>query len=116
MKTENMTEIIADPTALAELQKCTSVNELVARLNQAGAECTREEGLRFLRTWENMAADDEPMDLDEMDQVAGGTGGGFIDYVKAFFRRDASLKRRVMSTNVQSNPLTIETILNKMNV
>lgn len=56
MNKQNMGHIIADPTSLAVLQKCASVNELVACLNWAGAECTREEGLRFLRTWEKMGS------------------------------------------------------------
>ena len=81
MNTSRLADIISDPTVLAELQKCASVNELVERLNRAGVACTREEGLRFLRAWESVAADNESMAEEEPDRVAGGTGG-----VKSFLR------------------------------
>ena len=112
MNKANMAHIIADPTALAVLQKCTSVNELVARLNWAGAECTREEGLRFLRTWERMATEDDPLDEDEMDTVAGGSG--IIGAVKSIFGRETSQSCKLMP-EVKPNPLTIEMILDQMN-
>lgn len=111
MNKANMAHIIADPTALAELQKCASVNELVARLNWAGAECTREEGLRFLRTWERMATEDDPLDQDEMDIVAGG--GRIINAVKSMFGRNAVPNCKLMP-EVKPNPLTIEMILDQM--
>lgn len=112
MNKQNMGHIIADPTALAVLQKCASVNELVACLNWAGAECTREEGLRFLRTWGKMAAERESLDDDEMDSISGG--GGIIDSAKSMFRRGISQGRKLLP-QVKSNPLTIEMILDRMN-
>lgn len=59
MNTERMAAIIADPAAVAELKRCTSLAELVDCLNRDGAECTREEGLRFLRAWEKLEEDNE---------------------------------------------------------
>ena len=112
MNKENIAHIIADPTALTVLQKCASVNELVTRLNWAGAECTREEGLRFLRTWEKMAAERESLDADEMDSISDSSG--IIDSVKSMFRCVTSQSRK-LTPQVKSNPLTIEMILDQMN-
>lgn len=112
MNKENMAHIIADPTALAVLQRCASVNELVARLNWAGAECTREEGLRFLRTWEKLAAESECIEDAGVDMAAGGAG--IIDAVKSMLGRDVSRKNKLMP-GVNPNQLTIEMILNQMN-
>lgn len=113
MNTKNLSGIIADPIALAELQKCTSVNEMVARLNKAGAECTREEGLRFLRVWEDMASSAEELSPDELSEVAGG-GNGIIGFIRSIFSRNESAGHKLPPES-KPDQLTIERILNRMN-
>ena len=112
MNKQNIARIIADPAALTALQKCATVNELVARLNRAGAECTREEGLRFLRTWERMAAARESLDDEALSNIAGGRG--ITGRIRSMFSRDAAAKHRFSSKDAP-DPLTIQMILDHMN-
>ena len=99
-----MAEVLADSTAVAELQKCTSVSELETCLNKKGADCTREEALRFLRAWEDAAADNENADMDDAKPA-----DGFFNYIRARFGHGARKRRGTSRTTV-----TIEQIENRM--
>ena len=83
MDLKRMTAILEDKTAFAALQRCSSISERMLRLNQAGVDCTHDECKRLLRAWEHYADDNEVLNVDDMDMVAGGAG--FADYITKVF-------------------------------
>lgn len=113
MNMEKLADILADPAELTELQRCTSVRELVARLNKAGAACTREEGICFLRVMESVAEDDEAAALADEDKPARKTrrAGGLLPLL---FRRGADGKRKD-ALHEKKGTLNIDSILHRMN-
>lgn len=90
MNEKKMADIIADPTVWAEMQQCTSVRELVACLNKAGVECTREEGIQLLRAYERAEAEKETMVPEQPKKSAVGR---LVDCFRAVFGSAGSGKR-----------------------
>lgn len=111
MDTERMAEIIADPAIMAELRKCTSVTELVARLNQAGADCTREEGLRFLRAWEHIESDGQETEVEKKECARSGTG--LLHRIRSVIREPS--RRRMAAPKQTPRMQNMELILKHMN-
>lgn len=109
MANEYNQSIITNPTILVELKKCKTVRELAAHLNQMSIECSREEALRFLRTWEKLEDEREALDFAELEQIAGGVS--CPDGSPACFA-GVGLG---LSSRHKKDPLTIADILDRMN-
>lgn len=112
MNTKHMAEVLADPAALAELQKCTSVCELEACLNEIGAECTREEALRFLRAWENAEADSEIIEMEY--ERTRARKRGILQYIKRVLQHGRA-QRQMAATEPNHCAVTFEQIMKQMN-
>ena len=78
MKKEKMTALMNDKTAMAELAKCKTVEELAEKLNACGAECTVEEAAKFVAACKKLADKSEKMDVNDMDAVAGGLSASLM--------------------------------------
>lgn len=110
MNMKQMAEILADPAAMAELQKCTTVRELEARLNKSGAGCTREEALRFLRAWETAAADNESISMEDV--KPGAHRKGVLHSVRQALHAVTPGRRTAAGANFSA--VTFEQIMKRM--
>ena len=70
---EKVNAMMADPEFMKKLLECKDIPEALACLNKEGAECSEEEGMGILEVVFN-AIRESAMNMDDMDQVAGGAG------------------------------------------
>ena len=74
MNMDKLTAMLSDATVMTDLLSCKSMEELLEKLNKNGAGCTAEEAVKFAKSLKKTLTKTDAMDMDAMDQVAGGTG------------------------------------------
>lgn len=106
---EKVNAMMADPEFMKKLLSCKSITEALACLNHEGAECTEEEGKEILSVVYN--AVQESMNLDDMDQIAGGAGENNSTVLGTFLKGLVDIgANTLMSQAVPKKPAMISSL------